>query len=178
MNVHSTSCCTHTQTQTHMHTHRHFAFVYIFYYLIPVTTCSNWIWSQEELHKVLSFPHFLCPSLIPVSHCVTCGTPVMASSCYAVVNCSHSQQGGDLSPLLKATEKWLTSSPLRVGLCGCHGRETPEQHQLVGSEHSTHSLTECDILLKLQEKDLMLRFDFCSKHCGDAFINFIFNIAS
>ena len=108
---------------------------------------------------------------------MACGTPVMNSS-YAVVNCSYSRQGAGLSPLLKATEKWLTSLSRRVGLCGCHCRETPEYDWLAGSERSARGLTECDILLKLQEKDLMLRFDFCSKHCGDAFINFILNIAS
>ena len=86
---------------------------------------------------------------------MTCGTPVMNSSCYAVVNCSYSWQGAGLSPLLKATEKWLTGLPRRIGLCGCHGPETPEYDRLRGSERSARGLTECDILLEVTGK----RFD-------------------
>ena len=174
---------THMRTHTHTHTHTHTIITvtdstcaYICYLLL-VTTRPNWIWLQDDLHEVLNLPRVLCAYLIPAIHCVSCGVPIMSLSYYATVNCSCSQRGTGLSPLLKAMEKWFTSLSHHVGhvLCGCDDRETSGLHHLAGSG-GRGGLTECDILLKFQEKNLMLRFDFCSKRCGDAFIDSIFTI--
>jgi hypothetical protein len=140
---------------------------------MTVVASPNSVWLQEDLKQILNVPRVLCSQLIPSAHCIACGVPIMCEPYIAIVNCTHSQAGENQPPLLLGTAHWLSSSALynKGCRCACDSHVTWRQQQHLHTV--AHTLSKCDILGKLWQKGLMMRFDFCSIHCGNSFINFI-----